>query len=340
MDFPKQNNLQWLRLLLATQVMLEHSATELGRQAVLPQFVGNFPGVPAFFFVSGFLIYSSYRNSAGLQYWRNRFLRLVPALVVVTIAGAGVALYAHGPGDLIRHPRTYAVWIVAQTTIGQAYNPGLFRDVGVGVINGSLWTITTEILFYVAVPAIILAERRVRFLVPGLVAVSFAVYAVGPGVWRAPVYRDKTVFDILALTPVVWGWMFGLGILAVQHFERIRKYILPLSVIALICMPLMFSGEGLLWRSSGNRLGLVYFLAYATLILGFAFATPYVPLKPDFSYGIYIWHMPVINFLLVTVTLARSFALAVALVLAISAMSWFLIEAPALRFKKSSIMAR
>jgi len=337
MSFPIQNNLQWLRLLLATQVLVEHAAVEMGQWT--PPVLANFPGVPAFFFVSGFLIYSAYCHSPGVQYCRNRLLRLFPALLFVALGGAAVALYAHGVGDLARHPLTYASWISAQVTLGQAYNPGHFRDVGNGVINGSLWTITTEILFYLAVPAIVALERRVRFLVPMLVSASFALYALGPSLWQQPIYRDKTIYDILALTPVVWGWMFGLGILAVQHFGSFRKYIGPVAILAVLVIPMMWSGQGLVWGASGNRLGLAYFLVYAALILGFAFATRYVPLRMDLSYGIYVWHMPIINALLVSVALAHSFVLALGLTVMMAAVSWFLVEEPALRLKKTSLLA-
>src|SRR6266436_40126 len=90
--FPRNNNLEWLRLIFAVQVVFVHAAEHLN--FAIPAIIGHFPGVPAFFFVSGFLIYASYLNAPGRRYFENRFLRLFPALVFVTLGGMAVALAA------------------------------------------------------------------------------------------------------------------------------------------------------------------------------------------------------------------------------------------------------
>ena len=301
----------------------------------IPGFIGNFPGVPAFFFVSGFLIYASYWNAPGLRYFQNRFLRLYPGLVFVTLGGAMVTLIAHGWNHLSVDASTYVVWFVAQTTLGQAYNPALFRNVGVGVVNGSLWTLTTEILFYICVPIIVWMERRFRFAVFVLIVLSFVMYAFGPSLLATTIYREKSLYDGVALTPVAWGWMFGIGILATKYFDYLRRWLryMPWLIIPMVIM-VMF-GEGVLFGSSGNRLGLVYFLCYIGLVLWFAFVLPFVRLPCDLSYGTYIWHMPIINLLLVLSF--KSMALAVVLTFAVALLSWFAIEKPALKLKRKSL---
>ncbi|MGD9965212.1 MAG: acyltransferase family protein [Hyphomonadaceae bacterium] len=334
-DFPRSNNLQWLRLMFAAQVAVVHAGAHLG--VPIPSYVQHFPGVPAFFFVSGFLIYASYQNAPGTRYVENRFLRLFPALLFVTLAGGAVAIVAHGWKDLFEHPVTYLVWFLAQVSVGQAYNPELFRDVGVGVINGSLWTITTEIIFYLFVPAIVWLERRVKHAVFMLVVASFSIYALGPLLWSTPIYRDKTIYDAIEVTPLAWGWMFGFGILTVKYFDWLARVIkfLPWAILPVIVMALY--GEGLLFGSTGNRLGLVYFACYAMLILWIAFGTASISLATDLSYGIYIWHMPVINLLLV-LAIPSPFPVALGLTLVMAATSWFLVEKPALSLKRRSLL--
>jgi len=336
--FPRNNNLEWLRLIFATQVALCHSASHLKFE--IPWIISYFPGVPAFFFVSGFLIYASYLNAPGRRYFENRFLRIYPALVLVTLGGAAVVLVDHGWHDLMNNFSTYALWIIAQTTLGQAYNPGLFRDVGIGVINGSLWTITTEILFYLCIPFIVWLERNFRYTVLVCIVLSFSLYAVGPLVWSKPIYREKTFYDILGLTPIVWGWMFGLGIVAVKHFEYLKRYFqyLPLAVIPITVMIVTGAGHyGFLFGSSGNRLGLLYFVNYISLVLWFAFVVRPVRLPFDLSYGVYIWHAPVINLLLVLGFLNVPFSLL--LTFSIAAISWFCLEKPFLKLKRQSLKA-
>jgi peptidoglycan/LPS O-acetylase OafA/YrhL len=85
--FPKSNNLDLLRLFFAVQVVLTHTAGHMGLP--IPNFLGSLPGVPAFFFVSGFLIYAAYVNSPGKNYIYNRFLRLFPGLFFAVVIGGG-----------------------------------------------------------------------------------------------------------------------------------------------------------------------------------------------------------------------------------------------------------
>lgn len=331
--FPRKNNLEWLLLLFATQVVLAHTATHMG--LALPKVINHFPGVPAFFFVSGFLIYASYLNAPGRRYFENRFLRLYPGLLFVTLGGAVVSLIAHGTRDLFDNVTNYALWFIAQTTLGQAYNPGFFRDVGVGVINGSLWTLTTEILFYISVPIIVWIERRYRLTILALIALSFAIYSIGPTVFSATIYRDKTIYDLIALTPVAWGWMFAIGILSVKHFDYLKRWLPFMPWVVFPMTAMIFFGDGFLFGSSGNRLGLVYFACYVAMVLWFAFATPFFPLTFDLSYGAYVWHMPVINLLLVLAV--PSAWIAVLLTFLIATLSWFFIEKPALKLKLQSL---
>jgi peptidoglycan/LPS O-acetylase OafA/YrhL len=257
-------------------------------------------------------------------------------LAFVSVGGAAVVLVAHGWRDLIHHSATYGVWFLAQTTLGQAYNPALFRDVGVGAINGSLWTLTTEILFYCSVPCIVRMERRFRFTVVALLGMSFTIYFAGPLLWKAPVYREKTIYDIVALTPIAWGWMFGAGILAVKHFAQMQRWLKYFPAAAIPLAAMILWGKGPLFATLGNRLGLAYFTCYAGLVLWLAFAIRFARLKFDLSYGIYVWHMPVINLLLV-LAVSRAAPLAFALTLAIAALSWTLVEKPALRLKRKSL---
>ena len=334
--FPKKNNLEWLRLIFASQVVLSHLSVYL--KFKIPSIINHFPGVPAFFFVSGFLIYASFINGHTRSYFENRFLRLYPALLFVTLGGGIVALFAHGFSDLINHFPTYVIWFFAQTTLGQAYNPELFRDIGVGVINGSLWTITTEILFYFFVPIIASLEKKFSHIVPILIIVSFLFYAIFPFVWNTPVYRNKTFYDIIALTPITWGWMFGFGILAVKNFESIKQWLpyFPLAAIPITIMIVMGSlHPDYLFSSSNNRMGLIYFVFYVCLITWIAFAIKPISLKFDLSYGVYIWHVPVIN-LMITLNIIN-FPLTIILIYSIAALSWFFIEKPFLKLKRESL---
>jgi peptidoglycan/LPS O-acetylase OafA/YrhL len=71
MRFETKNNFDLIRLIAATQVVLVHSSEHLLKLSYSNSLVLSvlhfLPGVPIFFFVSGFLIASSYDKSSSLQ---------------------------------------------------------------------------------------------------------------------------------------------------------------------------------------------------------------------------------------------------------------------------------
>ena len=83
---PKTNNFDLIRLAAALQVALTHALGDMGsgeRLWLLRLFTELFPGVPIFFFISGFLISKSFEKNPVLrEYALNRCLRIYPALVV------------------------------------------------------------------------------------------------------------------------------------------------------------------------------------------------------------------------------------------------------------------
>ncbi|ALH82900.1 acyltransferase family protein [Sphingopyxis macrogoltabida] len=321
------NNIQWLRLGFALQVLVTHAFGHFGK--TLPHVVGNFPGVPAFFFVSGFLIYAAYLRSSPATYARNRFLRLFPGLAAVTIGTLAFVLSVRGVDDLALNPSIYLTWLVSQVTIAQPYNPAIFSDVGIGEMNGALWTITVEIIFYACVPILARIERRLPHAVIIFTAVSFALYAFRPVLEGVSLGGTRSLYGAMALTPIIWGWMFGAGILAYKYFDNVRPWLryAPWALVPLIALAMIDNVADPFVGSRGNSLGLAYFLCYAALILWVAFDLPRIPLEADFSYGIYIWHMPVFNAFIEHGHMRPELAVPAACIA--GALSWYLIENPA-----------
>ena len=163
------NNLDLIRLLAAFQVVFGHSISHLDMNTSIVNFlnswVGIFPGVPIFFVISGFLIVSSYQKSPSyFEYIRNRFLRLYPGLwlcflitlLIVMVFGFFTAA----------NLKQIILWSLCQLSFFQFYNPEFLRGFGVGVINGSLWTITVELQFYLIAPVLAyLLKKRIHFFI-------------------------------------------------------------------------------------------------------------------------------------------------------------------------------
>jgi len=111
----KENNLDWLRLIFACQVMLGHAfASSGGATFFLGDFLGYIPGVPAFFFLSGFLIYASFEKSPNIyNYFLNRFYRLWPGLILVTFGGLLFVISARFKLDFSQGTfGEYATWLL------------------------------------------------------------------------------------------------------------------------------------------------------------------------------------------------------------------------------------
>lgn len=153
------------------QVALHHSATHLQIDLHDSWFfgvTGLFPGVPIFFFISGFLISKSYERSPNLvDYVPNRILRIYPGLFVCFWVSLGSVFLAGYFESVEVSALDFLRWIAAQLTIGQFFNPEFMRLYGAGVLNGSLWTIPVELQFYIVVPVLYLVARN-RFPSSGL----------------------------------------------------------------------------------------------------------------------------------------------------------------------------
>jgi len=89
----KSNNFGFLRLLLATLVIISHSPELLypnHQREILSSIFDTITfgelAVDSFFLISGYLILQSFKNSTTLKsYFFKRCLRIYPAFVVVTV---------------------------------------------------------------------------------------------------------------------------------------------------------------------------------------------------------------------------------------------------------------
>lgn len=337
-----QNNFNLIRLLAATQVLVVHTFNHFNVDNVVIRGLKLFPGVPIFFFISGFLIGGTFihnRHKGLYNFFRNRFLRLYPALwacfmfsiFIVSASGYFVEKSLDG--------KQFFYWILGQISFLQFYNPDFLRDFGVGVLNGSLWTIAVELQFYILTPVIFfLAWFRKGLLIIPLIVVSITanVYLrVNPN-W------DLLAIKLLTVSFLPWIYIFVLGFLF-AYYDRIREMAFNVNLwfVFLIFLASMF-GVGNYVVNSMNSINPVSVLALAILVFRLAYVDLKLPdnvvswLKEnDFSYGIYIYHMPFINYFLY-----KDFQLGymnmiivVVLVFVTSALSWKFIEKPALSIK-------
>jgi peptidoglycan/LPS O-acetylase OafA/YrhL len=346
---PKTNNFDLVRLAAALQVAFYHAITNLGVTEPawpLRAMLDWFPGVPIFFFISGFLISRSFeKNSVLSEYARNRLLRIYPGLVACfALSLASVAMTGYFAKTTV--PATQALlWAGAQLSVGQFYNPEFMRHYGVGVLNGSVWTITVELQFYMLVPlmyAVLAWQKRSRrsFNVL-LVGLCLAFMCINLTYMHAAEFHTRPLwYRFVGVTFAPWFYMFLVGVLFQRNFEVIQRFLGGRFVLlfGVYCAAALMASAVLGW-GFGNSLNPFLFAILSSTVFAAAFSAPTVSerilRRNDVSYGVYIYHEPVINYLLVTGIGATWFGLplAVATTLVLSYASWCLVERPALGFK-------
>ena len=106
----------------------------------------SIPGVPLFFFLSGFLVWDSIGRSSGFtQYVKKRVFRVYPELwVAVLIEMLSILVLYKKPISWSR----FLLFGVAQGTLFQFWTPDFLREYGCGVPNGSMGTISVIVQFY------------------------------------------------------------------------------------------------------------------------------------------------------------------------------------------------
>ena len=334
---PRMNALNAVRLLLSVGVIVFHSFPLTGtriRSAPVDQLLGSV-FVDAFFAISGYLILSSWvRRPQWWAFLRARLLRIMPAFYVSGLVtafviapaailidgtgfpasfGAGAVAYVLGNAFLRVH--NYAI---AGTPLGVQYPH---------VWNGSLWTLWWEFLCYLGVLALGLARvlrwRATVVLAFALAALGLLATAYGP---VHNYYLDN-------------GSRFGLMFLAGSMVYTFRDK-LPVSWALVALAALVVAASSFL---PDYRIVAALPVAYVAIGAGALLKHPRLRLTNDISYGTYIYAFPMQQ-LLATAGLYRLgvpvFAVASILVtLPMAVASWFGIERPALKLKRSRATA-
>ncbi|HVO48290.1 MAG TPA: acyltransferase [Steroidobacteraceae bacterium] len=345
----KANNFDLIRLAAALQVAVTHSIAFFlpdSRGSVLLYVAELFPGVPVFFFVSGFLISASYEKNSSLgDFARNRALRIYPGLAVCfAVSLALVWLSGYFTGQRVPTIQ-WLSWSLAQLSIGQFFNPDFMRHYGTGVLNGSMWTVTVELQFYVLIPLLYAVLRRRAGANRLLLALIFLFAVLNQAfVTGARHHSHELWFKLVGVSFIPWFYMFLVGVLCQRNARRVGSWLAGRLPLVLLVYGLAAVPGNLLWGwNLGNLLSVPLFLALAALVFSAALTRPNLSdqllRRNDISYGVYIYHMPVANFLLATrfgATLS-GFLLQIVGTLACATVSWICVEKPALALKRHAL---
>jgi peptidoglycan/LPS O-acetylase OafA/YrhL len=342
--------LDGLRGLAALAVVVLHvwmytEANTGGRSVLVDAVIGELRvAVGLFFVLSGFLLVRPWIAAARGE----RAMPDVGRYAVRRLARIGPAYWAALVGSFL---------LFAGTGHGRSAGAGalpvfaLFLQNMFGATRGRLdppmWSLGVEVAFYVVLPvvgwALVRAARR-RGPVRGPLAVCAALVALNLAWLYAGTRGGWPPETMWTLPTYLAMFACGVGAAVVAHGVRPGRGT-ALALLACGWGAVVLNGW---WHSSGTGLA-GHVVADLPAALGFAAVVAVVATRPGgvlasaplralgaVSYGVYLWHMPVLFWLQLHGLFPRTALAALPLVLGptlvLGAASWWLVERPALRW--------
>jgi peptidoglycan/LPS O-acetylase OafA/YrhL len=327
----------YMRLVLAILIVCWHSVVTCYGEAVQAA-VGSTVArplvavlLPAFFTLSGFLVAGSLERSKTIGVFVGlRALRIYPALAVESLIAAlilGPLITTLPLGAYFADPVFHAYFL---NILGdpQYMLPGVFKSNPTIMVNGQLWTIPYELRCYVLLTALALlgAVKRPAMLLAA--TLGYMAWGITDTILHYPFYLTYTAGPAPA-------WLllasFLCGVLIYLYRERI-PWSWPLGAASL-------AAALVLYDIPAGHYAAVPLVAYATVFFGLTNAPKTGFLKgADYSYGIYLYGSIVQQTFMALAPWGRhwwiNIAVTVPAATAVAALSWHLVEKPALGLRK------
>ncbi len=220
------------------------------------------------------------------------------------------------------------------------------REFGSGVLNGSLWTIAVELQFYIIVPLFyfFILNRLKKIKTKNIILSILIILCMFFHIFRSNYfesYQDNTWFKLFGVSFIPWIYMFLTGILFQINFKRVHSLlegkVIPILIIYVVTSLIAVNYLG---GATGTGISFPLFLLLSVLTFSFAYSYPTFSdrmLKGnDISYGVYIYHIPIVNVLLYLGYKGQSWNVILTLLIAVllATLSWKVIEKPTMKLKK------
>ncbi|MDG1286989.1 MAG: acyltransferase [Rickettsiales bacterium] len=273
------NNFDILRLIMATLVLMSHGRYIFGLQIENPMFHQAEIAVNSFFIISGFLIsWSIDRSFQFKQYTIKRLARVYPLYFVVITAQLILLNYYNQ--DIFNLGENLKYYFANLATLN--FISPWFGTMVSEPINGSLWTIKVEIMFYAAIPIYIWFLKR--FGLPWLFFSFACAFAWRFGLEDINIQWARQIPGSMAFF-IAGSTAYFYGPRLIQRIQQNWRLLVPILAILSVMIAAAFENY-YAWR-------LLYIFMLTVGIYIAAFKLPALHLRYDISYGIYLWHVPV-----------------------------------------------
>ena len=289
-----KNNFDSVRVGLALIVVFAHLSqlTELENFKIFEKiFDANF-AVKGFFAISGFLVAKSFLSSSGLKdYAEKRLRRIYPAYFGAIILCLVLGGYAT--------TLTLAEYLTSTTTFKYVVSnliffnfieptlPSTFVSNPVQTMNGSLWTIKVEVMLYFCISPMIYLFRKF-----GSIKVFALIFCLS-AVWVyffVHIFKGDSGAQISRQFPGQLAYFASGTLMAIN-----QKVLSKIKLVAIVSLTLLFLSNNPYLKI------LIDPIAYSAVVIFIATSSLKIinlGRYGDISYGIYLFHFPIIQFLI------------------------------------------
>lgn len=245
-----------------------------------------FPGVVILFAMSGFLVSASFeRAKTRKEFFLKRARRIYPELWICTAVNLAVVCML--VPELL--DSGIILWLVTQF-FGIANTPACLKTLPTGSINGALWTVFTEVQLYLVLGLIypFLQKMKNRYWAAFLSVLAVLNLVCAAAARNAGGMAAKLT-ERLFVPYALW---FFIGVFCFQRRGEIlpvlKKAFGPLFVIYLMIVSADI-------QIPGYYTNIVTSVMIPFLVIACGYFMPKIRLKPDLSYGMFLYHWIVLN---------------------------------------------
>ena len=272
----------------------------LGFHIGVPGLFNGFLGVDAFFVISGFLMGTLYRDIKSLDYYKRRFLRLYPSLIITIVFFVLAGVFVLQPFELEQLTSQalaglFGISNIAYWSQDSYFQPDRFRP----LLN--LWSLGVEIQFYLIFPFLLYLSKKKKYILPILTIVSFTFNVLLLQI------SPKTSFFMLPSR--LWEFLIGMMIVNFQFptFSEGKKRLITLfsGMFYTLAFVIPVDSNSTNWLTGHPGLNALVIVFSIAVLLKLKIANKWFAFRlgkilekiGNLSYEIYLIHFPLLAFI-------------------------------------------